>query len=38
MDTGAMKGDDLTGYALRRDDGTMNIRSADATEYLYPAE
>lgn len=38
MDTGAVKGDELTEYALRRGEGTMNIRTAGGTELLYPAE
>jgi hypothetical protein len=33
-----MKGDELTEYALRRGDGTMDIRSRGGTEHLYPAE
>jgi hypothetical protein len=34
MNTGAMKGDEHTEYALRRGDGTMNIRSPGGTEHL----
>jgi hypothetical protein len=33
-----MEGDKLTEYALRRGDGTMDIRSPGGTEHLYPAE
>ena len=32
--TGAMNGDDLTEYALRRGYGTMDIRSPGGTEHL----
>ena len=38
MDTGATKGDELTEYALRRGNGTMDIRSFGGTEYLCSAE
>ena len=38
MDPGAMKSDELTEYALRRGDCTMDIRGPGGTEHLYPAE